>query len=209
MSNAPDRLSCVTLKGEEEIKPMIEVEKPYPTHHTPRHPPRHSLRSSSQSAEYTLNISHSDEGSPTQDSHLLRPPFFRDQTNRQSTCSDITEECQRAENDSDGECSVVYDDLMGNTSDPLHSIEKVYPRQGRSRYIMESGDPFTIWSLRGWANLGAVTFLFVGLIGLFAFLPIYQYITRTASSLDDQTLELSRQSGPFEVSQLPQRLQTE
>ncbi|EGG04336.1 uncharacterized protein MELLADRAFT_72415 [Melampsora larici-populina 98AG31] len=207
MSNTSDRLSCLTLKGEEEIKPMMELEKPYPTHQTPRHPPRHPLRHSAQS-EYTLNVPDSAENSPTQESHTIRPPFLRDHTNRQSACSDITEEFQGPENGSDGECSVVYDDLMGNTSDPLHSIEKVYPRQGRSRYITETGNPFTIWSLRGWLNLGAVTFLFVLLIGLFALLPIYQYATRTATSLDDKTLELSRQSGPFEVSQLPQRLQT-
>lgn len=206
MSNAPDRLSCVTLRNDDEIEPMMELEKPYPAHHSPRHPPRHSLRHSTQSAEYTLNVANSAENSPTQESHPLRPPFFRDQTNRQSTASDITEEFQGAENGSDGDCAVVYDDLMGNTSDPLHTIEKAYPRQGRSRYIMESGNPFTIWSLRGWLNLGAVTFLFVVLIGLFGLLPIYQYATRTASSLDDQTLDLSRQSGPFEVSQLPQRL---
>lgn len=72
-----------------------------------------------------------------------------------NTGSIMTEDCSSEDKAGSSNLSLYEDDAFGISSDdPLDSLEKAYPRKGPSRYIIESDNRFTLWSLRGWLNIG-------------------------------------------------------
>lgn len=157
--------------------------------------------------EYKSAIQNANQESPT------RSRYHHHRTRTLTTCtsssdgspqSGLTDEISSAETLLCDGMLFLRDDLVSPIPDLLHSIEKSYPRYGPSRYIIESDATFTMWSRRGWLNLGSVVTLIVGLIALFAIWPAYAYVNRFAK-LDLQTRTLMRKSGPFGRSDLPRR----
>lgn len=68
--------------------------------------------------------------------------------------STITDDLSIAEKFVTSDLSLIYDEFTPITPDALHPLENPYPRHGPARYIMESDRSFTLWSKRGWLNLG-------------------------------------------------------
>lgn len=120
---------------------------------------------------------------------------------RTHSLSIITDQSTNRDNLGCSGLSFFCDDFLPATPDSLHANEKPYPRRGTSRYIIETDLSFTIYSYRGWLNLGFVILLTFTMTYVFAVWPIYNYVTRVGEA--NPTEEWSRQSGPFDSSNLP------
>ncbi|KAH9812103.1 hypothetical protein DFH28DRAFT_417205 [Melampsora americana] len=127
--------------------------------------------------------------------------FKTNKLNKIHSLNIITDEITSRDNLGCSGLSFFCDDFLPATPDTLHTNEKPYPRRGISRYIIETDLNYTIYSYRGWLNLGFVVFLIFTMMYVFAIWPIYQYLARVGTT--NPTDEWSRQSGPFQSSDLP------
>ncbi|KAG0143241.1 hypothetical protein CROQUDRAFT_673064 [Cronartium quercuum f. sp. fusiforme G11] len=169
-----------------------------------------SFNSNSNEDQVSLTIPNSNTNSPSVAGFTpprLSSQNFRRMSGMSSIHSLVKEDLSGDEYNGEEDRELGLEDLLNDKPDPLHTIEKPYPRQGRSRYIIESDRTFTIFSLRGFLNLGAVFSLLGVLLFLFGIWPIYAYANRHVGSKHDlENTKLSKLSGPFEASDLPQRL---
>ncbi|KAH9459318.1 hypothetical protein Pst134EA_019471 [Puccinia striiformis f. sp. tritici] len=96
-----------------------------------------------------------------------------------------------------------YEDSRPSSPDTLHTPDKPFQRHGPSRYIFEDGEQgFAAGSKRGWLNFSALIVIILSLLTAFVVWPVWMHLGQTQHTHRLQ-LALSRQSGPFLLSQLP------